>query len=112
MLTQHRLRSLLSYDPSTGAFRATQTQGSYLTGDVVGSRRRSGATSISVDHKPYVAHDLVWLYVHNRFPFNPIEHLDGDLGNDKLSNLREWSFREKIQHDESKERLKHKKRRK
>ena len=98
MLTQARLKELLSYDPLTGEFTNLKSgKGRKPVGAVVGSTSNSGYTTSMVDGKNYQHHRLAWLYVHGSFPPADLDHRDGVRANNRLVNLREATRSENCQ---------------
>jgi len=92
MLTQSRLKEVLSYDPETGKFvRKVSRSNSVKVGSVAGTLSPLGYTQIRVDGKRYLAHRLAWLYTHGYFPENQIDHLNGIRNDNRIKNLREVS---------------------
>jgi hypothetical protein len=93
-LTAERLRELLDYNPATGHFtwRAPPRNGT-LVGDLAGSSQR-GYIQINVDNSGYLAHRLVWLYVHGRWPISQIDHINLIQSDNRLANLREATHAE------------------
>ncbi len=81
MLTQERLRELLSYDPETGAWRCRPT------GRVVGYADH-GYLRIIIDGRKYYAHRLAFLYMTGELPPQGVDHKDTDGLNNKWNNLR------------------------
>lgn len=90
-LTATRLRELLFYDADTGAFTRVVAVGKTKAGDIAGATSRVGYRQIQVDGSLYYAHRLAWLYVTGSWPAWQIDHIDGDRGNNKFSNLRDVS---------------------
>ena len=88
MLTQERLKELLSYDPETGVFRWLTHSGRATSGDKAGSLSK-GYLYISVDKQKYLAHRLAWLYINGSWPTKDIDHRDTDSSNNRFFNLRE-----------------------
>lgn len=89
MLTQARLKELLSYDPLTGEFTNIKSgKGRKPVGAVVGSVGNSGYVTSMVDGKNYLHHRLAWLYIHGAFPSADLDHRDGVRANNALANLR------------------------
>lgn len=89
MLTQARLKELLSYDPLTGEFtNIKRGKGRKPVGSIVGSMNNTGYKTSMVDQKNYLHHRLAWLYVHGYFPPEDIDHIDGVRTNNRLENLR------------------------
>jgi hypothetical protein len=37
----------------------------------------------------YSAHRLAWFYVHGKWPQSGIDHRNGDIGDNRIENLRE-----------------------
>ena len=97
ILTQERLKELLHYDPETGVFIWRVRRGMALAGSVAGNRRKNGRIAIYVDDVEHKAARLAWLYVHGVHPEKFIDHINGDPGDDRLSNLREVTNSENMQ---------------
>lgn len=88
MLTQKRLREVLSYDASTGVFIWKAHPHRRVNNTVAGSMTR-GYIQIRVDRVRYFAHRLAWLYVHGSFPGQFLDHINLKKDDNRISNLRE-----------------------
>jgi len=86
MISQDRLKEVLSYDAGTGIFIWLQ---GVCKGKIAGCTRRDKYVVIRLDWKLHLVHRLAWLYVHGEFPDFYIDHIDGNPNNNKISNLRE-----------------------
>ena len=92
MLTQDRLKELLSYDPKTGNFIwLKQIYNGVGVGDIAGSITLDGYRAIGIDSKIHQAHRLVWLYCYGYMPEYGIDHIDRNPLNNRIENLREVS---------------------
>lgn len=89
-LTAERLREVLDYDPTSGAFRlkVSSTRRDRI-GTVVGSRSSSGHRLIKIDGRKYGAHRLAWFYVHGTWPDHEIDHKNNTPDDNRFTNLRE-----------------------
>jgi len=92
ILTQKTLKSLLSYNPCNGLFtwEISPTKNIKI-GRIAGCSDHEGYILIRVNNILYKAHRLAWLYMYGVFPKNKIDHIDGDTGNNIISNLRDVS---------------------
>ena len=101
MITHHRLKELLSYDPDTGLFKrsiSTGRHGCHKKGAFVGCHcKHHGYIFIRLDGVLYRAHRLVWLYVHGEFPIADIDHINGIRHDNRLCNLRDVTRSENLQ---------------
>lgn len=89
MISQERLKELLSYDPSTGIFTwKTKPSRSVKVGAVAGCKNGRGYVIIGLEQKRYRAHRLAWLCVHGEFPPEEIDHINGIRGDNRIDNLR------------------------
>jgi hypothetical protein len=89
MLTQERLKSILSYEEETGIFRwRIEASTRARTGSVAGTVDCDGYTVIRIAGKGYKAHRLAWLYVHGVFPEKVIDHINEQKRDNSIRNLR------------------------
>jgi hypothetical protein len=96
-LTPQRLREVLNYNPETGVFTRRLHGGGKQAGSITGSKSSDGRINISIDNINYIAHRLVWLYVHGYMSPMDIDHINGDPSNNQLANLREVSHQINLQ---------------
>lgn len=99
-MTQDDLKELLDYDPNTGLFhwRVNPPRGRRLKGKVAGTKKsHKGYVTILIHRRRYKAHNLVWLYVHGKWPADQLDHIDRDGTNNAVSNLREATASENNQ---------------
>lgn len=90
ILTQERLKKLLSYDPDTGVFTWVASNSNRVkVGAVAGCLKRAdGYSQIQVDGKLYLAHKLVFLYVFGSLPIKEIDHINRIKHDNRVDNLR------------------------
>lgn len=90
MLTQERLKEFLFYDNKTGCFYRHKSfkTGKQIPYKLVGTQRPDGYLSTCIDGKTYLLHRLAWLYVHNKWPDDVIDHINGNKSDNKITNLR------------------------
>lgn len=89
MLTQERLKELLSYDPETGLFTWLVNRGSVKAGKVVTCKMNCGYIEVRIDKKNYLCHRLAWLYMTGEWPREVIDHENRRRDDNRWSNLRE-----------------------
>jgi hypothetical protein len=89
MLTQPYLYRLLHYDPLTGLFtwRISRPPNIYK-GRRAGTAHANGYRSIGIDGVKYYEHRLAWFYVNGVWPKKGIDHINRDVGNNSIAELR------------------------
>ena len=75
LLTQERLKELLSYDCETGLFTRRYSMNRHKEGSIAGAPHNKGYVQIMVDFNNYLAHRLAWLYVYGKFPDGQIDQI-------------------------------------
>lgn len=93
-LTAEYLRSILHYEPRIGEFRwklrnDVSGKGRRKTNLSAGFIRKDGYRQIKINDVSYLAHRLVWLYVHGCWPSHEIDHKRGDRSDNRIRQLRE-----------------------
>lgn len=88
-LTHERLKELLHYDPETGVF--THLTSGRGRGRKAGARAGcfGGYTRVGVCGRVYRAHRLAWFYVYGVWPREQLDHINLDISDNRLANLRE-----------------------
>jgi len=89
ILTHQRLVQVLDYDPATGKFlNKVFRRGVKGAGAIAGTVRNGGYRRIMIDLTTFQAHQLAWFYVHAVWPSGPLDHINGDPDDNRISNLR------------------------
>ncbi len=92
MLTQERLKALISYNKKTGVItRTLKVNHLTKTGIPCGTVMRTGYKMMHLDGGVYYNHRIIWLYVYGYFPENHIDHINRDKLDNRFINLREVS---------------------
>ncbi|WP_323007561.1 HNH endonuclease [Pseudorhodobacter sp.] len=96
MLTQTRLRQVLTYKPEAGCF--TWVRGA-KAGKVAGTLHDArGFLKVSIDGERHLLHRLAWLWMTGAMPRSNIAHIDQDRSNNRWTNLREGERMQVLAH--------------
>lgn len=95
MLTQQRLRELLSYCPETGVF--TRIKRNTNAGN--GWLDPAGYSHIMVSAKTYASHRLAWFYMTGNWPTGEIDHINGHRSDNRFANLRDTDRKSNMQNE-------------
>jgi len=89
MLTQERLKELVSYSPDTGLFTAIKNRkgSKNKTGSILGSFTKAGYIEFAIDGKNYYAHRLAVLYMTGCLP-EITDHINRNRSDNRWTNLR------------------------
>lgn len=97
MLTQERLKELVSYNPETGEFTRLKTsnRGRWKAGQHTGCiSTGTGYVMIWLEGKLWTAHRLAWLYIHGSWPSEEIDHINRIRNDNRICNLRQATRKE------------------
>lgn len=104
----HLLKDRLSYNPDTGVLTWKEKEISHKN-DFAWNSRLKGAQAGSIHKSGYLmvglrgiarttryaaAHRLAWLIYYGELPKNIIDHIDGNKTNNRISNLRDATYKE------------------
>lgn len=85
------LKEWLTYDPKTGKFfvrKLKTSQHRNKLGDEIGTVV-DGRFQIKTGGNKYARSRLAWFFIYGKFPYGVIEHINGDILDDRICNLRE-----------------------
>lgn len=81
------VRSLLSYDLSTGDLRWLSSRCGVRAGKIAGTDHK-GYLRIRILGKLVLAHRVAWAIHYGEWPNSDLDHIDRNKRNNKISNLR------------------------
>jgi hypothetical protein len=87
LITQRRLKELLSYDPTTGVFVWIGKRKGHERGRIAGNIMQRGWRRIKIDGVEYRASSLAWLYVYGKY-VTDLDHQNRRKADDRIDNLR------------------------
>ena len=83
------LDDLLAYDAKTGSFTWKKFRGcTAKAGSPAGNLSVSGYIGLCINGKQYLAHRIAYKMVYGCDPDGILDHIDGDMTNNRISNLR------------------------
>ena len=91
MINQDELKSLITYEPSTGIFTWKVSKGAAKSGRVAGSSDGLGYSIICINGRKIRAHRLAFLYMTGSIP-ETIDHINGNPSDNSWENIREASI--------------------
>lgn len=95
--TAQRAREVLDYDPLTGAFTWKAKHSQMKAGDRAGYQMPIGYREIRVGSERHYEHRLAWLFVHGRWPYGQIDHINHSRNDNRIANLRDCTHAENHQ---------------
>jgi hypothetical protein len=88
IVSESRLREVLSYCPTTGHFMWLKRLSKNVPAGRTAGAVCQGYLRIKVDGKLFAAHRLAWLFVYGVWPAQELDHIDCDRANNRIANLR------------------------
>jgi len=89
MITQQKLHHLFTLREDGELIRKVSTSINNKAGDVAGHITNYGYRHVHLYGNTYLAHRLVWMYLHGKFPKGCIDHINGCKSDNRIENLRE-----------------------
>ena len=91
-LTHTRLVEVLRYEPDTGNFYwLIRPSDNVFIGDLAGGIDGKGYGIIRIDDKYFRSHRLAWFYHYGEWPEKDIDHINGDILDNRINNIRDVS---------------------
>lgn len=83
------LKEVYRYEPDTGKVFFRVRRGKKKPGDQAGSRKKDGRIEIHFQGVFIRVHRLAWYLHYNKLPKAWIDHINGDVSDNRIENLRE-----------------------
>lgn len=87
MYTTKYFLKFLKYDSQNGQFFWRDDIKCLFRGKLAGSLTYQGYRTICINHKKHLVHRLIWFFENGTWP-EMIDHIDGNVANNKIENLR------------------------
>lgn len=97
MLAQSLIKSLLHYDPETGAFLWLKHYWKHRVGKRAEGKNDRNYLRICINNKVYYAHQLAWLYMTGEWPKDEIDHINTIKNDNRWKNLRDATHQVNVQ---------------
>jgi hypothetical protein len=96
MITYEKAHELFEINENWELVRKVSTGPRAKVGDVAGTIK-DGYRRVNVYGELYLAHRLIWLMVHGKFPVDMLDHINGNGLDNHISNLREATNQQNMQ---------------
>lgn len=92
MIDNNKLKQVLDYNRESGVFTwLVCSRNQMRKGSVAGHVSRDGYVKIQIGGKEYLAHRLAWQYVYGETPPAYVDHINRDVTDNRIENLRACS---------------------
>ena len=88
------LRELFTYDPETGELRWKKNGSGRNFSIPVGNVGTRGYLRVVIHGRNYMLHRVIWAFFHGAWPDNLIDHINGSVTDNRITNLRQATTRE------------------
>lgn len=101
MITQSKLKELVSYEPETGLFRLLKYRlgTTRKIGDCLGSCTKAGYLETCIEQKRYYLHRLAFLYMNGELPNGVVDHRNRDKTDNRWVNLSCGTQQDNMEND-------------
>lgn len=92
--TAELLNTLFSYNKENGEIYWKKCREKKNIGKKAGSVVGKGYRYVTINGVSYYIHRIIWFFENNKWPEKSIDHINGDISDNRIENLRDVSNRE------------------